>query len=185
MTRFEYLSVLISIVIALGMSEVTVSWGRLIQHRNQVRFSWLHAFWSAFIMLLMIQFWWGFWNFRTVEDWSLFALIGVVLEATTLVICALLLTPGRSLSGSIDLESLYFEHSRPFFLFGAFVLIQFSLIDTLVVGIPIFHMENLIRFLATAVVILLAWSSNSHLHSALAIVCVLLLAVFLINTIMF
>ena len=185
MTRFEYLSVLISIVIALGMSEVTVSWGRLVQHRNQVRFSWLHTFWSAFILFLMIQFWWGFWNYRTVEDWSLFALIGVVLEATTLVMCALLLTPGRSLSGSLDLERLYFEHSRPFFLFGVFLLIQFSLVDTLVVGIPIFHMENFIRFLAVAVVSILAWSSSLRLHFALSIVCVLLLAVFLINTVMF
>ncbi|MBW2386077.1 MAG: hypothetical protein JRG92_20790 [Deltaproteobacteria bacterium] len=56
MSRFEYLSVLISIVIALGLNEVTKSWGRLLQDRRHVRFSLLHGFWSAFILLLMIQF---------------------------------------------------------------------------------------------------------------------------------
>jgi len=55
-SRFEYLSVLISIVIALGLNEVTKSWGRLLQDRRHVRFSLLHGFWSAFILLLMIQF---------------------------------------------------------------------------------------------------------------------------------
>ena len=86
MTRFEYLSVLVSIVIALGITEVTIGWGRLLQQRRRVRLSWLHAFWSLFTLFLMIQLWWGFWNFRTVERWSLAGLLAVVLEAITLVL---------------------------------------------------------------------------------------------------
>jgi len=39
MSRFEYLSVLVSIVIAMGISEIRVSWGRLIQRRDRVEFS--------------------------------------------------------------------------------------------------------------------------------------------------
>ena len=105
---------------ALGISEVTISWGRLIQNRHQVQFSLLHAFWSVFVLLLMIQFWWAFWNFRIIEDWSFAALMGPVLGAIALVLCALLLTPSRSLDPPINLEELYFAHSRPFFLLGAF-----------------------------------------------------------------
>ena len=109
MTRFEYLSVLISIVMALGISEVTISWGRLIQNRHQVQFSLLHAFWSVFLLLLMIQFWWAFWNFRIIENWSFGALMGPVLGAVALVLCALLLTPGRSQAPPINLEELVFR----------------------------------------------------------------------------
>ena len=85
MSRFEYLSVLISIVIALGITEVTISWGRLLQHRGRVRFSALHGFWSTFLLFIMIQFWWGFWNYRTVEDWSLTSLLIFVSEGIALV----------------------------------------------------------------------------------------------------
>jgi hypothetical protein len=85
-TRFEFLSALISTVIALGSSEVTVAWGRLIQDRARVPISWLHAFWLVFALFLLIQFWWGFWNFRIIEKWSLLSLTGVVVEAITLVV---------------------------------------------------------------------------------------------------
>ena len=184
MSRFEYLSVLISIVIALGMSEVTISWGRLIQNRKRVQFSWLHAFWSAFFVILMVQFWWAFWNFRTVEYWSFAALFGVVLAAVTLVICALLLTPGRSYAENIDLECLYYEQARPLFLLGAYLLVQLVLNDTLIFKMPFLHTENLIRFLGAAFALALAWSPSKRLHTAFPIASATLLAIFMFNTFM-
>lgn len=78
----------------------------------------------------------SFWNFRTVEAWSLLSLIGVVLESITLVICALLLTPGRASSGAVDLEELYYSSARPFFLLGVLLLVQLSCVDTFVLGTP-------------------------------------------------
>ncbi len=137
MTRFEYLSVLISIVLALGISEVLFCWSRLIQRRSQVRFSWLHGYWSVLIVFLIIQYWWGFWNFRTVENWSLALLMVVIVQGMTLVTCALLLVPGRVLSGETDLEKHYYDNTRPFFIFGALVMIQFSLSDTLILNTEI------------------------------------------------
>jgi hypothetical protein len=181
-TRFEYLSVLISIVIALGLSEVMVCWGRLLQHRAQVRFSWLHAFWSALVVLLMIQYWWGFWNFRTVESWTLASLVSVVMETAMLVVCALLLTPGRSLSGRIDLEALYYEHARPLFVLGSLLLLQQSAVDVLVMEAPVLHPRNLVRCVGAVVLALAAWSPDRRLHRALPVAAALLVAVFLANS---
>ncbi len=166
------------------MSEVTISWGRLIQNRKQVQFSWLHAFWSAFFVILMVQFWWAFWNFRTVEYWSFFSLIGVVLAAATLVISALLLTPDRSHAKFIDLECLYYEQARPLFLLGAYLLIQLVLNDTLIFKMPFLHTENLIRFLGVGFALVLAWSPSKRLHTSLPIATATLLAIFMFNTFM-
>lgn len=185
MSRFEYLSVLISIVIALGLSEVIISWGRLIQNRKRVRFSLLHAFWSAFVLILMIQFWWAFWNFRTVENWSLFALMGIVLASVALILCALLLTPGRSHTQDVDLESLYYEHARPFFIIGAFLLFQFSMNDILIIGTPFLHTENYVRIFGAAMVLMLAWSPNRRLHVTFPFISTILLIYFMLNTFMF
>ena len=166
------------------MSEVTISWGRLIQSRKQVHFSWLHAFWSAFFVILMVQFWWAFWNFRTVDYWSFFALIGVVLAAVALVICALLLTPGRSYAEYIDLEYLYYEQARPLFILGAYLLIQLIVNDTLIVKMPFLHTENLIRFVGAAFALALAWSPSKRLHSRFPIGAAALLAIFMLNNLM-
>ncbi len=132
----------------------------------------------------MVQFWWAFWNFRTVEYWSIAALFGVVLAAVTLVICAVLLTPGRSYAENIDLECLYYEQARPLFVLGAYLLIQLVLNDTLIVKTPFLHTENLIRFLGAAFALALAWSPSKRLHTAFPIVTATLLAVFMFNTFM-
>ena len=51
MSRFEYLSVLLSIVIALGISEMVSSWGALLRQRRLVRFYWVHRLWTAALVL--------------------------------------------------------------------------------------------------------------------------------------
>jgi hypothetical protein len=129
MSRFEYLSVLVSIVLALGVTEVTVSWGRALQNWANVKFSWLHAFWSVFVLVVIVQFWWGFWNYRDVENWPFAALLLVVAEALTLVLCAIVLSPSRSWSETVDLGAIYDRSARPFFLTGAVVMLLLCVTD--------------------------------------------------------
>lgn len=183
MSRFEYLSVLISIVLALGIGEVTVAWGRLLQNRARVRFSWLYAFWSAYMVFLIIQFWWGFWNFRVLEAWSFTALVLVVVEAIVLVICAIILTPVVA-NGFVDLQALYFKSARPFFLLGAVLLVLFTVSDTLVMQVALYHPENVVRMLAAVVICIMAFTANRRLHHALPAVAIVLLVAFLLNVIL-
>jgi hypothetical protein len=168
-----------SMVIALGLTEITVSWGRLLQRRHEVRFHWLHAFWSLFAVFLMIQFWWGFWNFRVVEDWTLASLLAVVAETITLVLCALQLVPRRSAAGAIDLEELYFSNARTFFVLAVILMLQFCAWDTVVLGIPVFHSENLIRFSAAIVCGFMAWNLNPRLHKLMPVATAVLMGLFL------
>jgi len=179
MSRFEYLSVLISIVIALGITEVTISWGRLLQHRDRVRFSGLHAFWSTFILFLMIQYWWGFWNARTVDNWSLASLLIFVSATIALVLCAIVLVPGRVISGDINLEDLYYENARPFFLLAAVFLALSTAGDTFVLGVPLRDTENLIRLVGMGVGTFAASSTDRRVHIGLPLVAVVFMVVFL------
>ena len=179
MSRFEYLSVLISILIALGITEVTISWGRLLQHRSRVRFSGLHVFWSTFLLFIMIQVWWGFWNYRTVDNWSLASLLIFVSEGIALVLCAVVLSPGRVISGDIDLEDLYYENARPFFLLAAVFLALSTVGDTFVLRVPFGHTENLVRFAGIGLVTFVASSTDHRVHIGFPIVAVVLMVVFL------
>ena len=179
MTQFEYLAVLISILIGLGIAELTISWGRLLQRRAQVRFSALHAFWSIFTLFLAVQFWWGFWNYRTVEHWSLGSLLFFVLQGISLVFLTILLAPGRADSGHLNLQDLYYENARPFFLVGAGLLALTSVADTFVLGMPIGHTENLLRLVGIGAATCVGWSTNRRLHVGLPIVAAVLLVLFL------
>jgi hypothetical protein len=165
---FEYLSVLVSIVIALGISEIASSWGRMLRHRAHVRFYWLHAFWSAFTALLMVQFWWGFWEFRTVEVWTFVGLLGVVVESLVLVIAAIVLVPHGDAREPLDLRAHYFEQHRLFFALGALLIAQLMVIDSVVGGQPYLHPENAFRLPGVLLACTLAVSGNERLHAGLA-----------------
>lgn len=178
MSRFEYLSVLLSMVIALGVSEVASAWGGLLRERHRVRFYWVHGLWTLFTLLLMVQWWWGFWTFRTVEHWSFVALVAVVVEAIVLVLAALVLTPRVEPGREIDLREHYGEQSRIFFVLGFALMVQFALVDKWVGEQPFLHPENAVRGVGLGVAALGALSRDERVHQALALAALALLAVF-------
>lgn len=179
MSRFEYLSVLVSIVIALGISEIASCWGRMLRDRARVRFYWLQAFWSVFTILLMIQFWWGFWEFRTVEHWSFVGLVSIVGECLVLVLAGLVLLPKIGEEGPVDLHAHYFEQCRVYFVLGVVLLVQLTVVDRVVGQQPFLHPENAFRLPGVAVAALAAARPNETLHKTLAVLAGLLLAGFL------
>jgi len=58
MNRFEYLSVLISIILGVGLSETISCWAHLLRQRGVVRFYWVHSGWTLLTLLMRVQFWW-------------------------------------------------------------------------------------------------------------------------------
>lgn len=174
MSRFEYLSVLVSIVVALGLSEVASSWGRLLRHRARVRFYWLHAVWSAFVVLFMIQFWWGFWNFRTIEEWSFLGLVCVVGEALVMVLASLILMPGDIPSDGVDLREHYYEQKSLFFGLAFVLLCMLALVDSVVSDQKFLHLENAIRGAGLVVAAWAAVSDREGVHVGLTVAGLLL-----------
>jgi hypothetical protein len=55
------------------------------------------------MVLTMVHFWWGFWEFTVVESWFFPGLLAVVTESLVLVLAALALLPEPSQGGHIDL----------------------------------------------------------------------------------
>ncbi len=183
MSQFEYVSVLVSIVLGLGIAEIIISWARLLQNRENVQFYWLHGFWSAFTLFLIVQFWWGFWNYRTLEKWSLTSLAFLVLETITLVLCVIVISPTRIFAGELNLERFYFENAKPFFLIAVLAIAQFGFIDIFLQETPIFHERSLVRAAAVSVSVAVAFTQNRTIHRAFPFAGLSLLAAFLFNTI--
>ncbi|MEM7504043.1 MAG: hypothetical protein AAF417_18515 [Pseudomonadota bacterium] len=179
MSRFEYLSVLISIVIALGISEITIAWGRVFQQRVRTNIYWLHAFWSLFSLFLLIQAWWGFWRYRTVEAWSLGGLTMAISVVVVLSFSALMLVPRPSGDGNIDSRVIYFQNAPKFFGFGACFVFLVTTMDVLLLGSELLHVENLFRSIGFSSALLMIFAKNETVHAAFAIVSIALLAGFL------
>ena len=65
MNAFEYLSVLISIILALGMTRVLAGVGEMLQARSRSRIYWVHILWVVNLFLYLVVAWWIFYRCAT------------------------------------------------------------------------------------------------------------------------
>lgn len=68
MTLFEYLGVLISIVLSFGIIRL-LDGIPFAFARGRGRGYWVHATWVVLILWLHVQYWWAFWSYKEV-DWN-------------------------------------------------------------------------------------------------------------------
>ena len=60
MGLFEYLGVLISVVMGLGITHLLVGINKIIQYRNYIQIYWVQVIWSINILVYILVIWWGF-----------------------------------------------------------------------------------------------------------------------------
>jgi len=179
MSRFEYLSVLISIIVGVGLSETISCWADLLRQRRAVRFDWVHGGWTLLTLLMLVQLWWGFWQFSDVQGWSFRGLLAVVALCVTMVMAMLVITPPRDRDVLRRLDEFYWAQAPVYFLLGGLVMLLLILVDWLVGEQPLIHPENAVRFPAAFLLFLLARSRAPRLHSAVLVACYGLFAVFI------
>lgn len=56
---FEYIGVLTSVIMGLGITHPATGATKLIQHCGEVRFYWPHALWTVNILIYILLVWWG------------------------------------------------------------------------------------------------------------------------------
>ncbi len=138
MSAFEYLSVLISIILALGMTRVLAGVGEMLQARSRRRIYWVHVLWIVNVFLYLVVAWWIFYRWRNEQPWTFFLFIFVLISPTILYLASILLFPPESdLEESVDYKTHYYANHRAFFvLFAMFTPVD--IVDSLLKGIPHF-----------------------------------------------
>jgi hypothetical protein len=127
MSPFEYLSVLISIVLALGMTRVLAGVGEMLQARSRRRIYWVHLVWVLNLFLYLVIAWWIFYRWRNQQPWTFFLFVFVLISPTILFLASLLLFPSESSTNQfIDYKKHYYANHRAFFaIFTLFTPVDF------------------------------------------------------------
>lgn len=112
---FEYVIVLVSIVIGLALTHLMQGVAALVQHPGRVRTWWVHLTWVAFMMLSSVFWWWWEFRLRLIQTWT-FQLYAFVLCYAFLIylICALLFP--RDLGGYAGYKEYFLSRRR--WIFG-------------------------------------------------------------------
>jgi hypothetical protein len=138
MNAFEYLSVLISIILALGMTRVLAGVGEMLHARTHRRIYWVHVVWIVNLFIYLVVAWWIFYRWRNQQEWNFYLFVFVLISPTLLYLASMLLFPPEtSTDESIDYKKHYYANHRAFFaIFGMFAVVDVA--DTLLKGIPHF-----------------------------------------------
>ena len=118
MNRFEYVMVLISIIVGLGITNVLLGVGAIIDRRADgpaLRIGRSHPVWLAFVFVWMVQFWW--WEFRFSElrsEWPMGLYFFLVAYAVAVFLLAVILVP-RRWEAVVDLDVYFLKRRRWFY----------------------------------------------------------------------
>jgi hypothetical protein len=128
---FNYLAVLLSIVLGLAIMQVLQGFRGLILTRARVKLYLPTLTWAGLALLIAIQGWWASFSMRTHGKWTFAALLVIMMQAISVYMVAALVLPDVAGDAIVDLREHYFAH-RPWF-FGAIVSVTlFSLAKDLV-----------------------------------------------------
>jgi hypothetical protein len=122
MDAFNYLTVLLSIILGLAITQLLKGLRALILYRPSTTLYWPSLWWAAFVLLVCVQGWWAMFGMREVRVWT-FGAFGVVLLQTVLTyLVAALVFPDFG-PHRVDLREHFLRHAGAFFgLLAAAVL---------------------------------------------------------------
>jgi hypothetical protein len=179
MDEFNYLSVLISIILGLSITQVLTGFGRLMQVRARVRMYWPPVVWAGLLLVIDVETWWTMFGLRSHHDWNFFAFLVVLLQPIILYLLAALVLPDFAGEAPVDLRANYYGHTRWFFGLAVSLLLVSLLKDRVINGsLPepynlAFHLVTMATWVGAAV------TRREWYHKLLVPVGVLLIGVYI------
>jgi hypothetical protein len=176
MTAFEYVIVLISIILGLGITTILTGVAELIK---QTRLSGLYApyiIWIALVFVIYIQEWWVTYELKSVQAWTLHKFLIILIYPISLYILAHLLFP-TGVSREFTSKEFYLNNYPRLFI-GVIILDIQSIIHNL--AFSGLALQTQIPHLV--VIIILSYmittkTKSSRVHTAVALVLLLILLV--------
>ena len=134
MDAFGYLSVLLSIIIGLGVTQLLTGIGRVIRHRDRVRVDWLPVLWAIVLLVVFVQVWWSMFGLRGKDEWTFGAFLFVLAQTCGLYLMSAVLLPEQIDAESVDLAAHYQRQHQWFFGLLVATLILSLLKDRVING---------------------------------------------------
>jgi hypothetical protein len=128
MSAFDYLIVLISIVLGLAIANVLTRLATVITARERVDFYWPPIVWAIWLFFISVQHWWAEWGVRHTMRWDFGSFWLQVLVPVDLFVLSSLVLPERDENGKLDLGEWYF-HNRAWFFAILFFLPALSIAE--------------------------------------------------------
>lgn len=134
MNKFSFLLTFISLFVAIGISDLLLSFHKLLRIRTQIKWYWLLMIWAFIILLLVLNLWFGIYHYfqldliNTSGGFFIFLLPIIFLLLTSFAIL-----PDKPVPG-LNLKDWYFKQKNYIFTLLLLNLVSFSVIKVIQSG---------------------------------------------------
>jgi hypothetical protein len=166
---FEYVSILISIILGLGMTQLLASFSDLLYNFKKIKFYWPHTLWIVFVLFLHVQDWFITYKLKDRWTWDLPELFFVLLYPITLFMVAKLLLPTSDSEEKQNMK-LFYKSQYPILFFVVSICVLISILFNLYfLNETVLHQIPLIILFLTVLFLSLRKTNSEIIHNSLAI----------------
>jgi len=180
MAMFDYVMVLASVIIGLGITHLLQNVGGIVQHPRREKIYWVHLAWVAIIFLRAIFWWWFEFRLSEIPEWAFTLYLFVLGYAVLIYLWCAILFP-RDLAGYDGYEDYFY--SRRGWFFGLVLAGQaVDVADTLLKGLDHFRSlgpSYIIAIVLVSVLLLIAMrTADRRYHAVFAIFALIYLVAY-------
>jgi hypothetical protein len=132
MDEWGFLSVIVSIILGLSITQLLQGISEVINERDRVSLYQPALGWSVLLLIVDVQAWWAMFGYRNRHHWTFLEFATVLLEVILLYLLAALALPNFAGPAEIDLRANYFKHKAWFF--GVLIV---ALLDSLLKSVVV------------------------------------------------
>ena len=121
MSEFEYISVLLSILIGLAVTQLLSGLARLVRDGRALAPAWWVFVLVATLLVASFQVWWISFAWRGTPEWTFFSYIAFMIQPVLLYLLSYLVLPSDLHLDGNALARAFIEKRRPFYVILALV----------------------------------------------------------------
>jgi hypothetical protein len=115
MSVFEYVSVMVGVVLALAVSHILTFIATVIANPERAKKYWLHFLWVFLIFALNVNAWLLLWTTHGQSEFPIWQLLTMLFTASLIFVASRILVPELSPGNTVDLRAHLVQVRIPFF----------------------------------------------------------------------
>jgi hypothetical protein len=169
MDEFSYLSVLLSVILGLAVTQILQGFRGLLLSRARIQVYWPVIGWAVLVLLVCFQNWWSMFGMRHRHDWSFQQFAMVLLQTILIYMVAGLVFPDLFGDQAVDLKKNFYAH-RGWLFSLALATVVVSVCKDLVLDGHLPNRTNLVFHALFGVTLFVgACTSRERFHKTLVI----------------
>lgn len=172
-SAFEYVSILVSIILGLGITQILSSFSDLLYHFKKVKFYFPHSIWVGFVLFLHIQDWFVTYQLKDKMVWRLPELLFVLLYPISLFIAAKMLLPTNENEEKFNMKIFYQSQFPMIFSVISISILLSILFNLLFLDKGFIQQIPLLIFLSAMICLSFYQIQREIIHKILALIILL------------